>query len=75
MGANDNFEKPSIGLVGQSPVPLMSRELFAQSIGIPVGVIDGWVDRGYLMTVSIGRYSLVNVELLRKQCLEREFKL
>lgn len=75
MGANDNFEKLSIGLAGLSPVPLMSRELFAQSIGLPVGVVNSWADRGYLMMYPIGRYSLVNLELLRKQCLDKEFKL
>lgn len=61
-----NFETPTIG-------PVMSREKFAAAIGIPVGVVVGWVDRGYLPTLQIGRYSLINVALLQKRCLEREF--
>lgn len=54
---------------------LMSREKFADMIGIPVGVVVGWCDRGYLPVVPIGKYSLINVALLHKQCLAREFSL
>jgi hypothetical protein len=35
---------------------LMSREKFADMIGIPVGVVIGWCDRGYLPVVPIGKY-------------------
>ncbi|MES2832482.1 MAG: hypothetical protein V4695_10865 [Pseudomonadota bacterium] len=56
-------------------VPLMSREAFAFAIGIPVGVVIGWCDRGYIPTIPIGKYSLINVELMRKQCMEKEFFL
>ncbi|MFZ6693666.1 hypothetical protein [Undibacterium sp. SXout20W] len=56
-------------------VPLMSRDAFAKAIGIPVGVVTGWADRGYIPCVSIGKYSLVNLELLRKQCANKEFSI
>jgi len=42
--------------------------------GFPIGVIQGWINKGYLPTVPVGKYSLINLELLRKNCLEREFK-
>lgn len=53
--------------------PLVTRERFAELVGLPVGVIIGFANRGYIPTVSIGKYSLVNLELLRKRCLEKEF--
>ena len=53
---------------------LMSREKFADMIGIPVGVVTGWCDRGYLPVVPIGKYSLINVALLHQQCLNRAFQ-
>ena len=55
--------------------PIVSRERFADLLGLPPGVIVGWINKGMLPTVTIGKYSLVNVELLRKSCLEREFTL
>jgi len=56
----------------QTP-PLVTRERFAELVGLPVGVIVGFVNKGYLPVMSVGKYSLVNVELLRKRCLEKEF--
>lgn len=56
-------------------VALMSREKFADTIGIPVGVVTAWCDRGYLPVVPIGKYSLINVALLHQQCLEKKFSL
>lgn len=56
-------------------VTLMSREKFADMIGLPIGVVVAWCDRGYLPVVPIGKYSLINVALLHKQCLEKEFSL
>ncbi|PLZ02461.1 hypothetical protein CY652_10060 [Burkholderia sp. WAC0059] len=53
--------------------PLVTRERFAELVGLPIGVVIGFVNRGYIPTVSIGKYSLVNLELLRKRCLEKEF--
>ncbi|MFK7160858.1 hypothetical protein V6U78_07400 [Marinospirillum sp. MEB164] len=52
--------------------PLVTRETFARHIGLSVRVIDGWISNGYLPTVKMGKYSLVNVALLSKQCLEHE---
>lgn len=55
-------------------VPYMTREHFANQVGLPVGVVEGWIDRGYVPTIVVGRYSLVNVALLTKQALLREFR-
>ena len=53
--------------------PILSRERFAELTGLPIGVVVGFVNKGYLPTVSIGKYSLINVELLRKRCLELDY--
>lgn len=34
-------------------VPVMHRERFSELTGIPFGVIDGWVIRGYLPTILL----------------------
>lgn len=65
-----NFVIPSSG---HYTPPLVTRERFADMVGLPVGVIVGFVNKGYVPTVSVGKYSLINLELLRKQCLDREF--
>jgi hypothetical protein len=54
-------------------MPLVTRERFAEMVGLPVGVIVGWCNKGLIPTMTIGKYNLVSVELLRKRCLEREF--
>ena len=73
----------SMGNITQHPitmamaVPLMDRERFAELIGVAPGVVLGWINKGYLPTVSIGKYSLVNVEALRLKAAQKaqEFTL
>ena len=54
--------------------PLMPWRKFADSIGMGEehGVVRGWLDRGYLPAVTIGKRLMVNMVLLRKQLMERE---
>lgn len=62
--------------ISQLPsVPLMSRELFAQLVGVSEDTVSGWIARGYLPTYEIGRYRLVNIAILNQMALEKEFKL
>jgi len=58
-----------------APAPFMSRERFANVVGLPVGVIVGMINKGYLPTVDVGRYSCVNVALLMRRCGEAPLKL
>lgn len=70
---NDNVVTGSLPNFGG---PLVTRERFAEMVfGSTelVGVVIGWCNKGLLPTVSIGKYSLINVELLRKRCLDKEF--
>jgi hypothetical protein len=57
--------------------PLVSRELWAQMVGLPIGVVIAQCERGYWPQVTIGKRAFVNVEAIRIQCAERaqEFAL
>lgn len=57
------------------PVPVMSRDLFAQQVGVSLDTVTGWINRGYIPVVEVGRYRLVNLALLNKMALEKEFRL
>lgn len=57
------------------PVPLMHRENFAQAVGVSVDVVTGWINRGYIPTFEVGKYRLVNLALLTKLALDKEFRL
>ncbi len=69
----DQSSLPAVAALPVYASPLVTRERFAELVGLPIGVVIGFANRGYIPTVSIGKYSLVNLELLRKRCLEREF--
>lgn len=76
-GITTMFDSPDKELPLISPsmaLPVMSREKFAELVGLPVGVIIGFCNRGYLPCMSIGRYSLINVALLQNRCLAKEFE-
>lgn len=53
-------------------VPVCTRERFAQFSGLDEGVVRGMCDRGYLPTVKLGKYSLINLAALFRQCSESE---
>lgn len=57
--------------------PLMTREAFAQAIGLPLGVLVAQAERGYWPEVKVGKRSFINVEVVRQKLLERgeEFSL
>ncbi|WP_250501751.1 hypothetical protein [Caballeronia sp. AZ7_KS35] len=67
------YEKPEQSF--NISVPLMTREAFANAVGLPVTVLVAQAERGYWPEVRIGKRVFINVELVRKQALEREFSL
>lgn len=56
------------------PAPLMTVERFAEWIGLPIGVCQAQADRRHWPIVVVGKRRFINVELVRKQALEAEFK-
>lgn len=57
--------------------PLMTRQAFAQVIGLPVGVLVAQAERGYWPQITIGKRVFINVEAVRMKAAERaaEFTL
>lgn len=54
---------------------LMTLEKFADAVGLPHGVVLGFLNKGYLPTVTIGRRRLINVVALQRECARKEFAL
>lgn len=53
-------------------VPTMTIDRFSELSGLDEGVIQGHIRRGYLPTVKMGRYRMINVALLTARCLSTE---
>lgn len=68
------MDEPVDSVTVTNYTPLVSRERFAEMTGLPIGVIVGFCNKGYVPTLAMGKYSLINLELLRKACLERAYK-
>ena len=62
--------------IRQAPLGVyVTQERFAEVTGVSLEVVRGWVKKGFLPTYVIGKYRLVNVELMKKEALEQEFKV
>lgn len=66
LGTSENLQKLLV-----APPVLQWRD-FANWIKVSEDVVEMWVRRGYLPTVKIGRYRMVNVALLSQQLLNDE---
>ena len=78
MLVKDDVEKVhsiNSGVVGSPLVGLMTLEKFADSVGLPHGVVLGFLNKGYLPTVTLGRRRLINVAALQRECSRKEFAL
>lgn len=51
--------------------PLVSREKWAEMLGVPVGVVIAQAERGYWPQVTIGKRVFINVEAVRLKAAER----
>lgn len=52
--------------------PVLPWREFADWIRVTEDTCDAWIKRGYLPTVKIGRFRMVNVALLTQQLLNAE---
>ena len=50
--------------------PLLSKQLFADLVGVSVRVVDGWITKVICPVIKMGRYSLINIAKVQQQCLE-----
>lgn len=53
----------------QFAIPIMTQEQFAQGAGLSHGVVRGWIDKGYLPTLLIGKHRMVNVAMVFRNAL------
>jgi hypothetical protein len=57
-----------VKLVQSPQVPVMHPDKFAELIGLSSGVVGGWIDQGYVPTVKIGKYRLINIAAMAFDC-------
>lgn len=76
MQNNQTVNHSALLSLGQG-APLMTREAFAQAIGLPLGVLTAQAERGYWPQITVGRRVFINVEVVRMKAAERaaEFTL
>lgn len=48
--------------------PVMTIDKYADTVGVSVDVVRGWQARGYLPTVRVGKYTLVNLLAIARVC-------
>ncbi len=51
-------------------IPEMTIEQYAAHVGVTERTVQGWIDKGYLLSVKISKRRLVNVAGRTARCLE-----
>lgn len=69
MGSTETSTYPSSGVMPTMPV--MTREAFAQAIGLPLGVLIAQAERGLWPQIKVGKRTLINVEAIRIKAAQR----
>jgi hypothetical protein len=68
----DNGMKTPGNVSRQVNVPVMEKGKFADLVGVDVGVVNGWIDKGYLPSMKLGKHRLVNIALLAEECMDQK---
>ncbi len=55
------------------PIAILTPDAFAERIGVTKHTVIGWINKGYLPTVKIGRRRMVNHAAITANCLLPEF--
>lgn len=76
MAANDPLvqlhQSTALSSMPALSIPLVSREKFAELLGVTNATVYSMADRGYLPTIHLGgRRVFINLEALRLQCLAK----
>lgn len=68
MNVTDQFEKERASShMPMLTMPVMTPEAFANSIGLPLSILQAQCKRGYWPTIKVGKRVFVNVEAVRLQ--------
>ena len=57
------------GILYTVSVPIMNKKRFAELTGYSEGVVEGWLDRGQIPSVLVGKHRAVNLALITSNCL------
>lgn len=70
MGALDNIDQLHHAAASAQAMhlPLLTRERFADLVGLSHPTVFSMCDRGYLPTLHLGRRVFINLDALRAQC-------
>ena len=53
-------------------VPEMTIERYAQQVGVSARTVEGWVAKGLIPTIKVGKRRLINVAARTTTCLKHE---
>jgi hypothetical protein len=72
MGAIENLDQLHQASLAAVQLPLLTRERFADLVGLTHATVFSMCDRGYLPTLHLGgRRVFVNMEALRAMCADK----
>lgn len=71
MGASDNLEQLQQASLAAVQLPLLTRERWADLVGLSHATVYSMCDRGYLPTIHFGRRVFINLEVLRSMCADK----
>jgi len=54
--------------------PVVTKRMFSEMSGLTEETIRGMIERGHLPTVKVGKHRMINVALLTKESLDREYE-
>ena len=52
--------------------PEMTIEKYAEAVGVTPRVVRSWIERGYIPSVKVGKWRLVNVAQRTLECLDEK---
>ena len=58
-----------------SGVGVCTQEKFAESAGLTLDTVRGLVRRGYIPTVKVGRYAMVNLTALNRELMRQTYEM
>ncbi len=58
---------PQINIKTALSIPVISQELFSELTGFTPKTISGWIARGYIPTVKIGKRRAINLQAMSQE--------
>lgn len=71
----DEYRPTMANMEHKHGVGICTQEKFAESAGITLDTVRGLVRKGYLPTVKIGRYAMVNLVALNRELSKQSYEM